>query len=207
MVVTRRRRVVLVAIITLTSVLALAGCGGSSDPAAAPVTSPSTPTSSGSPRTTGTSPPSSSTTGTSPDAQAFDSYLSALKAFDHALSDPPDPNDPLLSQTMVDPMLTQTSKLAGEWRGFGQAERFPPNSVSRITLISSSVDGSTATLEACSVDDGIVYEPASGKILNDKVTTAHDKATLTLVDGTWKLATREQVEKWEGVAGCALASS
>ena len=53
----------------------------------------------------------------------------------------------------------------------------------------------------------MLYEPATGKVLNDKVTTAHDKATMTLVDGSWKLATRAQLEKWEGVAGCAVATS
>lgn len=130
-----------------------------------------------------------------------------MDAFNHALADPPNPDDPLLAQTMVDPMLGQTVKLAGEWRGFGQAAKAPPDSISRITLISAEVNGDQATIEACSVDDGIIYEPATGRVLNDKVTTARDQATLTQVDGTWKLESREQLEKWEGVAGCALDSS
>ena len=69
------------------------------------------------------------------------------------------------------------------------------------------MNGDKATLEACSVDDGIVYEPATGKVLNNQVTTALDKATMTRVVGIWKLATRSQLEKWQGVAGCATTTS
>ena len=130
-----------------------------------------------------------------------------MDAFNQALTDPPNPDDPLLAQTMVDPMLSQAVKLAGEWRGFGQAGRNPAGSVRRITFISADVDGDQATVETCSVDDGIIYEPATGTVLNDEITTARDRATLTFVEGTWKLASREQLEKWEGVAGCALESS
>lgn len=199
------RFVLCVATLSIALVLMAGSCGDPDSISAPPTSEP--PSSS---MTTTSAVSSSSTTATSLvplDAIVFTSYKSALDAFNHALADPPNPDDPLLAQTMVDPMLGQAMKLAGEWRGFGQAGKAPPDSVRRITLISSDVDGDRATIEACSVDDGIVYEPATGTVLNDKVTTAHDRATLTLVDGIWKLATREQVEKWEGVAGCALDSS
>jgi hypothetical protein len=34
--------------------------------------------------------------------------------------------------------------------------------------------------------------------------TVHSSSTMTRVDGTWKLATRTEIERWKGVAGCAL---
>lgn len=136
-----------------------------------------------------------------------DAYSAAMAAFDQATADPPNPDHPALAATTVDPVLTEVRNLAASWKGFGQALRYPQNSVHEITTLSVEIDGETATIETCNVDDGILYEPASGRVLNDKITTAHDRATMTLVDGTWKLTTRVQVEKWEGVAGCATASS
>lgn len=203
------RRVV-AAVLTGLVLFSASSCGDASEPAAPTTTARGTSTTR-TPTSTVVAVPQTATTTTAlasaPEADAFAAYVSAMQAFDHALTDPPNPDDPLLAQTMVDPFLTQASKLASEWKGFGQAGKFPPDSIHRIRMIAASVDGDHAEVEACSVDDGIVYEPATGKVLNDKVTTARDKATLSRVDGVWKLAIREQLEKWEGVAGCALATS
>ncbi len=107
----------------------------------------------------------------------------------------------------MDPVLTEVRNLAASWKGFGQALRYPTGSVHRIAALSVEVNGDTATIETCNVDDGVLYEPVTERVLNDKVTTAHDRATMTHLNGTWMLTTRVQVEKWEGVAGCAIASS
>ena len=136
-----------------------------------------------------------------------EAYLAAMSAFDQATADPPNPDHPALAATTVDPALTEVSNLAATWKGFGQALRYPEDSVHEITPLSVEIGGATATIETCNVDDGVLYEPATGRVLNDSVTTAHDRATMTFADGTWKLTTREQVEKWEGVAGCATTSS
>lgn len=163
------------------------------------------------PATTGTAVPGTTTsqTGrlTGEEQQVVDAYLAAMAAFDQTTADPPNPDHPALAATTVDPALTEVRDLAASWKGFGQALRYPTTSVHEITTLSVEIDGATATIETCNVDDGILYEPASGRVLNDKITTAHDRATMTLVAGTWKLATRAQVQKWEGVAGCAVASS
>jgi hypothetical protein len=177
--------------------LGLSSCGSTNHSASPPATSGTT-----THATDASAAPTTPTTA-DPRTQAFDGYRAALDALDHALSNPPNPSDPLLAQTMVDPMLTQSRNLASEWQGFGQAGKYPPHSVRRQTLISATVTGNQASLQACSVDDGIVYDISTGKTINDNVTTALDKATLTLVGGTWKLATRDQVQKWQGVAGCA----
>ncbi len=99
----------------------------------------------------------------------------------------------------------------GIWRpsGSGSAKpaKYPRPQCPSNHAISVQITGDQATILACDVDDGILYEPASGKVLNSDVTTARDQATLTLVDGSWKLATRTQLQKWNGVAGCAVSSS
>jgi len=130
-----------------------------------------------------------------------------MRAFDTAMADPPNPDVPELAATTIDPALGEVRRLAQQWRGFGQALKYPTPSVHRIDTLSVSVDSGTATIVTCNVDDGVVYEPASGRNLNDRVTTARDEAALSLGGGEWKLTTRVQQEKWEGVAGCAGSST
>lgn len=136
----------------------------------------------------------------------IDDFLAARAAFSNSLEHP-DPTNPQLTATHVDPMLTEVRNTNAKWQGFGQAGRFPTNSVSRTEPLKVEVNSDTATIETCGVDDSIVYEPATGKVLNDDVTTVQATSTLTLVDGTWKLATRTEIQRWEGVAGCALTPS
>lgn len=136
-----------------------------------------------------------------------DAYREAMRAFDIALADPPNPDVPALGATTIDPALGEVRRLAQQWHGFGQALKYPTPSVHRIEPLSVSIDGAIATIVTCNVDDGVIYEPASGRTLNDKVTTARDEATLSLVGGVWKLTTRVQQQKWEGVAGCVDTSS
>lgn len=130
-------------------------------------------------------------------------YDAAMAAFDLAASDPVSPNHPALASTTVDPALSSVRDLAASWLGFGQALRYPAPSVHRIVVLDVQVNGETAVLESCNVDDGILYEPESGRTLNDTVTTARDRATMLRVEGVWKLSLREQLNKWDGVAGCA----
>jgi hypothetical protein len=197
--------------IAVASALFMAGCGGTArtaSPASIPNDAPDTSRLSG----TGTSAPGTSTIEpaskwTAGQQSVIDAYGGAMSAFDQATADPPNPDSPALLATTIDPVLTEVRNLASSWKGFGQALRYPANSLHRIDTLSVEVVGKTATIETCNVDDGVLYEPVTGKVLNDKVTTAHDKATMTLVDGSWKLATRAQLEKWEGVAGCAVATS
>jgi len=198
--------------LALSATLLVVACGTSSTGSADPTATTAPQSTASQPSTTGTSAPGTSTTEpaskwTLEQQGVIDAYGGAMSAFDQATADPPNPDSPALLATTIDPVLTEVRNLASSWKGFGQALRYPANSVHRIDTLSVEVAGNTATIETCNVDDGVLYEPATGKVLNDKVTTAHDKATMTLVDGSWKLATRAQLEKWEGVAGCAVATS
>lgn len=212
---TRSRTMRLLILLLATAALA-AGCGNGSNSSASPTNSEvpasATTTGSTSPRSSGTTSSTrvgTTSTSTRPAEQqeVVDAYVAAMSAFEAALADPPNPDHPALAQTMGDPLLTEVRNLAGKWRGFGQAGRFPDNSVHRTEVLSVEVKGDTATLEVCVVDDGILYEPATGRVLDEDVSTARDRATLSRADGIWRLTTREQLEKWEGVAGCAVATS
>ena len=132
--------------------------------------------------------------------------MAARAAMSESLKSP-DPDDPTLAETHVDPMLTEVKNLNAQWLGFGQASRFPEGSVSRIDAISVEVTGDGATVETCGVDDSIVFDSATGNVINDDVVTVRASSTLQRDGDHWKLATRSELERWEGVAGCAVEQS
>ena len=70
-----------------------------------------------------------------------------------------------------------------------------------------SIDGDTATVQECVVDDDVLYRYTTGDVVNDDVATHSVIATMSKVDGKWKLEGARLAQRWEGVAGCALAES
>ena len=104
-------------------------------------------------------------------------------------------------------MLTEVKNINAQWLGFGQAGRFPEGSVSRTDPLTIEVAGDTATVETCGVDDSVVYDAATGNVINDDVVTVRASSTLERDGDHWKLATRSELERWEGVAGCAIEQS
>ncbi|CAN5842033.1 hypothetical protein BH23ACT1_BH23ACT1_09850 [soil metagenome] len=69
-----------------------------------------------------------------------------------------------------------------------------------------SVDGDTATVRDCSIDDTIQEVASSGEVIDDAVSTRLHIAMLVLEDGQWKVSVLNQETTWEGVAGCAADS-
>ncbi len=81
--------------------------------------------------------------------------------------------------------------------------RAPRNSVTKYTIEQVRVDGDTATLQECSVNDLVVVSKRTGKVLNDEVKTRELKTVAKKVNGQWKLSMRSTSREWQGVAGCA----
>jgi hypothetical protein len=88
----------------------------------------------------------------------------------------------------------------------GRAFRAPPEprNFRRVTVV--SVEGDRAEVQECFVDDGQVIERDTGRVLNEAVSTQSVLGSLRRVDGQWRVSGSELVQRWEGVAGCALAS-
>lgn len=198
---TRSRMGALLLCLTLAVVLAT-GCGGS----ATGSTTTSTTTSTTSTASPSTSPSTEGGKWSAEEQAAVDGLLAARQAFSQSL-EAPNSDDPALPATHVDPMLTEVRNTNAEWAGFGQAGRFPDNSVSETVPLTVDVNGDKATIETCGVDDSILYEPATGKVLNDDVVTVRATSTLVRTDGVWKLETRTEIERWEGIDGCAESHS
>ncbi|MCD9623748.1 hypothetical protein [Rhabdothermincola salaria] len=176
--------------------LLLAACGSSGS--AAPATS-----------TTTEAPPSSTTTSTpttteapTPEAEIEAVYRAFWDATITA-NNPPDPGSPALAESMADPMLAHVTEQVANRLETGQAIRLPEGSLSSVSNVEVEVVGEEATVMACVVDDAVVFDRASGLVLNDRVTSGWTRATVRLVGDGWRVVSNEYTSRSEGVDGCA----
>ncbi len=191
-----RQRAASVALLTL-SLLLLAACRDDADPIA------------GGSATTAAAVPTSApaTTPTTQDAatEIVARYNQFWEVRFEANRHPVNPSDPRFGQyatgQQLDNLLTETRQR----RDQGLAIRRPDQSVAQRRVQVVDVVAESATLQECSVNDGVVYRVATGQVVDDSVVTRSVVATMRRVDGTWKLAETRVVQQWEGVAGCALS--
>jgi hypothetical protein len=182
----------------LATALALAasgsfGCGGSSDAGAAPST---------------TSKPTTTTAPTQSEAEAaVAGFKEAVFAVLRAAMIP-DPNDPAVERTNTGPMLDQAREVL---RGY-QLRKIrlqypePLESGFEITVDSDAVEltADTAVFEACTVDRGQRVSSDTGEVIapNDDPEPVRVRVGMRLVDGTWKLAERRNLDTPAGTEGC-----
>lgn len=158
--------------------------------------------------TTGAEPTTSATSSTATPAnqEIVDAYTAYWDARFVANSGTPNPEDPALvahaSGAQLEAVIAETQRNLDDGVAF-QASPVPAN-FRRVTVI--SVDGDRAEVQECFVDDVQVVDRTTGQIVNDVVATQSVSGTLRLVDGTWRVSGSDLVQRWEGVAGCALAS-
>lgn len=192
-----------VALLTLT---ALVGCsatpesatpterGTSAVPTTVRSTSPTTPTSSGASIAPDTTVGASFS---SDQLAVIDAHAAAIAAIDSARAKA-DPNDPALPTVLAHDMLRDTRIDIDQRTRQGIGSRRPDGSRSRIVVLAVSIDGPSAILTTCEVDDAVAYRVADGSIVNDKVATAKWGVAMTRAGGEWKLAGRQQQATWPG---------
>lgn len=119
----------------------------------------------------------------------------------------PNPEDPNLAAWATGAALAELRTEAAQRRDSGQAVRpaEPSQATARVGFVEQT--GTAATVSVCRIDDGVVYEVASGRVVNDTVGTQHLQLDLVMADGAWKVSTITRLQRWEGVAGCALAEA
>lgn len=162
-------------------------------------------------RTTSTSASASteSTTSTTaasssdPDADVIASYAAFWSARAEA-NNPPNPDSAALRRTATGEQLATATAEAKKNLADGLAIRpgtQPPRA--RVKVTTRTED--TATVQECVVDDATVVRASTGEVVDDRVATHSVDGTLVKVDGVWKVSAVRLVQRWEGVAGCALA--
>lgn len=159
--------------------------------------------------TSTTTRPSTTTTTTDPtavlEAEISEAYEVSSRAFIDAAA-VPDPNLPALAATHTGPMYEQRRGVLLALQADGRVIRYPENSQYRVEIDEDSfeVDGDVARFEICGVDDGERVVVATGEVVAGGVVTVEARVAMQRVDGVWKLAERQQLAEWEGVAGCAV---
>ncbi len=183
--------------------------GGSTATTATEITVGGESTVSVEPRATTSEPPATQPpeSGMNPDQEAvIGAYLGFWNARNAANTGTPNPQDPALAEFatggQLEWVIAETQRHLDE----GVALRAAPNPANYHRIMGVAVDGETATVQACVVDDWLMVDRATGQVLNDAVSTQSAKGTLHFVEGAWRVAGTELLQKWEGVAGCALAS-
>ncbi len=138
------------------------------------------------------------------EAEVTAAYEASIRAFIDAAAIP-DPDFPALAATHTGPMLEQRQRVLRALQAEGRVLRYPPNSRYRIEVDEGTFESENdiATFEICGVDDGERIVAATGEVVAGGVGTVHARVAMQRVDGRWKLAERQQLAEWEGVAGCA----
>ena len=195
----------------------VAGCGDDDPDDAASTTSttedPTTTTESGASTmgtgSTTTAAPGSTTSTAAVSAaeqEIIDRYVGYWDARFEANSGTPDPNDPALREyatgAQLGAVIAETrSNLDGGLAFQRQAE---PRNVQQVTVVELEAD--RAVVQECVVSDGVVVRRDTGEVVNDDVATHNVRGELTRVDGVWRVSEARLVQRWDGVAGCALGS-
>ncbi len=190
--------------------LAGASCGddGEASPASTTTTDASTSTTSTTSETTTSAGASTATTapGTSAEQEVIDRYIGYWNARFEANSGTPDPNDPALREyatgEQLETVVAETQSNLDEGLAFQRAAE--PHNIQRVTVV--EIEGDRAVVQECVVADGVVVRRDTGEVVNDQVNTHNVQAEMTRVDGVWKVSAARLLQRFEGVAGCALAS-
>lgn len=202
----RRARVALAA-----ALLLVASCSGDDEaiPTSSSSTSSTTSTTDRPISTTQTGDTSTSTSAPAGDVEALvaDRYLEFWDARFEANTDPVDPDNPRLRDLATGEQLANVIDETQRRKDAGLAFREADDSVKERRVRVVTVEEDVATLQDCATNDDVVYRVATGEVVDDSVVTRNISAEMHLVDGQWRLAGAQELQKWEGVAGCALSDS
>lgn len=123
-----------------------------------------------------------------------------------ANSGTPSPDDPALREfatgEQLETVISETRTNLDQGLAFRPAAN--PSDIQRVNVV--EVAGDRAVVQECVVADGVIIRRESGEVVNEEVATHNVRGELVRVDGVWRVSSARLVQRWEGVAGCALAS-
>jgi hypothetical protein len=172
---------------------AAGGCGGADDEESTGTTAAST-----------TSAPSTTLDEeTQKEQAARDAFLAYHDAVLEAASDPVRPNLPRLQDLVTDEQQRTVTRNLTNLQGSGMAVRAGVGSLSAHDLRSADLhaDGSVLIVD-CEVDDAVVYEVATGTVVDDDVVTRLVEARMVAEAGKWRVALSRITKEWNGAGEC-----
>lgn len=161
-------------------------------------------TSTTTPDTSATTTTTSTDGGGTAEQEVIDRYIGYWEARTAANTGVPNPAAPGLAEFATGEQLAvvvaETQENLDNGLAFRPAEQ--PIDFQEVRVV--SVQGDVAVVQECVVDDQVIFRRDTGEVVNDEVATRNVRGELTRVDGHWRLARAELVQRWEGVGGCAL---
>lgn len=191
--------------------LAAAGCSGGSD--AAPTTSASTPrrttttttsTTTAAPTTTAkptTTGPPATVPSLSTEEEAKAAYLKIIDRFYRRLQKP-NSSDSSIAQNHTGPSLRQVKERVGELLRTGAVDSFTSRGLPRPHVISVRKQAETVIINNCIVDDVVVRNKTTGKVINNEVDSVLLDSELVREGGHWKLRDQVALKSWKDANGC-----
>jgi hypothetical protein len=145
-------------------------------------------------------PPRSTTTTTlSPEAEVEAAYLAYWNMVDRLVADP-DPENPQIGEMAVDPARQRLIDSLSGFQSAGHVARSGDLYAHVVTDV--AVNGDTATLRDCAVDDSSLVEADSGEVVEQEVVTTSVEAVLIREGSAWLLKELNPIESWEGAVPC-----
>jgi hypothetical protein len=131
--------------------------------------------------------------------QAYRDYVVMLNRLGAA----PDPTDPEIGQRTTGRARVAFEANLAKYKAEGTVIKVGPQD--RQTITSNRVDGGTAALVVCFVDQSGAYDATTGAVKQpETITTQSAAVALTLEDGAWKVSLVRLIgDPVEGVSDCA----
>jgi hypothetical protein len=123
--------------------------------------------------------------------------------FEHLAN--PDPDNPQLKQDHEGHSLALASDVLhgyveqGLRSSPGESGRWPTAQV-----LSIEVEGDSAGLRACHIDDSVVRSVETNQVINDSVVSKLTEARLQLRSGEWVLQRHRTIAEWADAEGCRV---
>jgi hypothetical protein len=196
----RLRRTVATLLVFVAMSLAGAACGGGGDDEEADLPSSSA-------LSTTTTTESTTTTLNETDQKieaAKAGWLAYAEAATRAAAEPVMPHLPEMQAAMTGDFQIEITGNLEEMQARGEAARVPANTQRSMDFLDARLqpDGSVQ-LTVCEVNDDVVYNIATGAIVNDRVATATVDVTMVLDAGSWKVSAAPYRNLHEGAGTCA----
>jgi hypothetical protein len=183
--------------VLLVALAGLAACGddgGGEDSTASPTTA-TAPRATSAPDTTAPEPVS--------DEEAV---LAAVQCYWDTIveaNDPPDPDHPGFERCMTGAALERSRGITEHHRSLGETVRDPNGRTEQFHSTVSQVDGKSAEVTQCIVDDAIVMRASDGLVLNDKVISASMRLVLVKDETAWRVENAYLTADREGRSLCS----
>ncbi len=181
-------------------VLAAPACSSDDDAAAKTTTSTST-TTTLQPAPPTTSPPTTEPEVLTEEEEVEAAYLSAMGEIFSHLSAPNQGSAAPVAHLVGDSLEILVSEVE-RLRDEGQEVRFGEAGQPILQVEDVSIDDETATVRVCLVDDSQVVVRATGRVVNDDVSSRQVDAVLLLAEGRWRLSAQQLLEQWDDGRGC-----